>query len=433
MTDSRQDRRALLPPRIIPLLYFGIARVALVTALVAAAWNPVPFAASFYHTRMLALVHLVTLGWITCSILGSVYIVGPFSLRIALPAGALDYLASALAGAAVIGIVAAFWWNHPAAVGWSGALLVPAVLIVGTRTLNALRSAPVPGAVTLHLALAFFNFLLAAAAGIAIAFDKAHRFLPGALLSNVYAHAHLAAVGWVAMMTVGVAYRLFPMVLPAAMPEGRSLYASGLLLESGILALGAGLVFHLSWATIGGALVVAAGFGAFLLKVRFMLATRKAPPAALPRPDYGAWQSLVAVLFLVMTIATGLYLSIAPLSDWTLRIAAAYGVMGLVGCFSQLIAGMEYRLLPYYAWYWAFANTDFKGPAPTPHEMPLPGVQRLAFFLWLPGVPLLACGMLLVSPGALAAGAWLLLAAVLVGAADAAAIASHAFSHRKIR
>lgn len=417
----------MLPPRIIPLVYFGIARAALIAALVAAASDPVPIAAFFYHTRMLALVHLVTLGWLTCSILGSLYIVGPFALRIAMPAGVFDYLASALAGAAVIGTVAGFWWNHPSMVGWSGVLLVPPVSFVGARTLNALRRAPVQKAVTLHVAFAFLNFLLAAAAGIAIAFDKTRHVLPGSLLSNAYAHAHLAAVGWVGMMTVGIAYRLFPMVLPASMPEGRNLYASAVLLESGTLTLVAGLALRLTWATIGGALGVAAGFGAFLLQVRRMLSSRKPPPAALPRPDYGAWQSLVSVLFLVMTVAVGLSLSIAPMSEWTLRIGAAYGVLGLVGFFAQLVAGMEYRLLPYYAWYWAFANTDFQGPAPTPHEMPLRGFQRLAFFLWLGGVPLLAAGMLLARPRAVAAGALLLLGAVSLGAIDAIAIGLHAF------
>jgi hypothetical protein len=433
MTDSRQDRRALLPPRIIPLVYYGVARVALVAALLAAAWDPVPIVAFFYHTRMLALVHLITLGWITCSILGSLYIVGPFSLRIALPAGALDYVASALASTGVIGVTAAFWWNQSASVGWSGMLFLPAVAIVAVRTLVALRHAPVPRAVTLHLALAFVNFFLAAVAGIAIAFDKTHHFLPGALLTNVYAHAHLAAVGWVGMLTVGVAYRLFPMVLPAAMPVGSRLYASALLLEAGILALATGLVLRMSWATIAGAFVVASGFGAFLLEVRLMLRSRKAPPAALPRPDYGALQSIVAVMFLALTVATGLYLAMAPLSEQSLRIAAAYGAMGLVGFFSQLIAGMEYRLLPYFAWYWAFANTGFKGPVPTPHEMPVRGIQRVSFFLWLAGVPLVVSGMLLTRPRALAAGAWLLLGAVLVGAVDAAAIALHAFSRPQSR
>lgn len=428
MTDSRHSRLALLPPRVLPLLYYAVARLALLTALLAVAVDPTAVAAFFYHARMLAVVHLVTLGWLTCSIVGSLYIVGPFALRIALAAGKLDYLAWLLASGGTAGVVSGFWWNTPAWVGWSGMLFLPAIAIAGGRTLLALRGAKVQPAVRLHITLAVVNFFVAAGAGIAIAFDKVHHVLPGSLLANVFAHAHLAAIGWVAMMAVGVGYRLFPMVLPAAMPEGRALYASAVLLQAGALLIGTGLVLARSSVTLAGAIATTLGFAAFLARVRGMLASRRPPPAARPWPDYGAWQSLAAVVFLALSVVVGDYLVLAPMSPWTLRVAAAYGVLGLVGFFSQLVAGMEYRLLPYFAWYWAFANTNFEGPVANPHEMPLPGVQAVAFYLWLGGVPVLAAGFLQASPALVAAGAWSLVAAVTIGAIDAIAISAHAFA-----
>ncbi len=433
MTDSRHNRLALLPPRVLPLLYYAVARLALLAALTAVAIDPAAVAAFFYHARMLAIVHLVTLGWISCSILGSLYIVGPFALRIALPARAIDYLGWALAAAGTLGVVSGFWWNVPARVGWAGALFLPAVGIVGARTLFALRRAKVQPAVTLHIALAVLNFFLAAAAGIAIAYDKVHHVLPGSLLFNVFAHAHLAAIGWAAMMAVGIGYRLFPMVLPAAMPEGRGLYTSAALLQAGALALAGGLVLRVPAATILGALAVSAGFVAFLGHVRGMLASPKPPPAARPWPDYGAWQSLAAIAFLALALVVGNYLAIAPMSPWTLRVAGAYGALGLVGFFSQLVAGMEYRLLPYFAWYWAFANTDFQGPVANPHEMPMHGLQGLSFYLWLIGVPALSAGMLQTSPTLVAIGAWSLVAAVTLGGIDAIAIVAHAFRRADAR
>jgi len=91
-----------------------------------------------------------------------------------------------------------------------------------------------------------------------------------------------------------------------------------------------------------------------------------------------------------------------------------------------LVAGMEYRLLPYFAWYWTFANSGFKD-SPSPHAMPLAGLQQLSFWLWLAAIPLLAAGLALTRPLVVAVGAWSLVAAVLAGGIDAAAIASHAF------
>ena len=77
--------RTQLPPRLLPVLYFGVAHVAFTLACLAVALAPRGVSGFFYHSRMLAIVHLVTLGWITASILGSLYVVGPVALRVWIP------------------------------------------------------------------------------------------------------------------------------------------------------------------------------------------------------------------------------------------------------------------------------------------------------------------------------------------------------------
>ena len=80
------SRRTALPPRVLPILYFALAHVALALAFLAVAIDPRGVSGFFYHARMLGIVHLVTLGWITASILGALYIVGPIALRTSIPA-----------------------------------------------------------------------------------------------------------------------------------------------------------------------------------------------------------------------------------------------------------------------------------------------------------------------------------------------------------
>jgi hypothetical protein len=84
--------RTQLPPRLLPVLYFGVAHVALALAFGAVAMDPRGVSGFFYHARMLGIVHLITLGWITASILGALYLVGPIALRIWIPATWLDML-----------------------------------------------------------------------------------------------------------------------------------------------------------------------------------------------------------------------------------------------------------------------------------------------------------------------------------------------------
>ena len=51
-----------VPTRILPVLYFAVARVALASAFAAVALDPLAVAGFFYHARIVAIVHLVTLG-----------------------------------------------------------------------------------------------------------------------------------------------------------------------------------------------------------------------------------------------------------------------------------------------------------------------------------------------------------------------------------
>ena len=67
--------------------------MSLALACVLAAIWPRAVAGFFYHSWMVAIVHLITLGWITCSILGAIYIVGPVALRMPMPARRGDYVA----------------------------------------------------------------------------------------------------------------------------------------------------------------------------------------------------------------------------------------------------------------------------------------------------------------------------------------------------
>jgi hypothetical protein len=83
--------RTHLPPRLLPIFYFGVAHIAFALACLSVALDPRGVSGFFYHSRILAIVHLVTLGWITTSILGSLYVVGPVALRVWIPATWLDY------------------------------------------------------------------------------------------------------------------------------------------------------------------------------------------------------------------------------------------------------------------------------------------------------------------------------------------------------
>ncbi len=404
-----------VPDRWLPLAYFGFAHLCLATALaVAAAW-PRAIGGFYYHPRMLGVVHLVTLGWISGSILGALYLVAPMALKAPLPAGRPDRWAFGAFAIGTTGMASHFWIDEPRGMLWAAAPVLAAFLWVGWRVETALRPARIPAEIKLHFRLAFGNLVLAALLGLAVGVDKLVDLLPGFVLHHVHAHAHLAALGWAVTMVMGAGYRLLPMLLPAAPPRGRVVLLGAVLWEAGVLALASALFAGARWTALP-ALFCVGGLAVFLGRVRWMLRNRRPPPKGLRRPDWGVLHVFAALLWLVAAAALGAALALGPAAPWKLHAGMAYGVLGLVGFLAQIVVGVESRLLPWAAWLWVRTGSDFTVRPISPHAMPARPLQAAGFALWTAGVPLLAGGLALDSVATFRLGALALLAAVLIGA-----------------
>ncbi len=361
-------------------------------AAAVAAIDPTSITGFYYHPRMIGLVHLVTLGWMTGSIIGSFFIVGPLALRTPMPARRLDYWAFAFFSIGVAGLVSHFWIEEFSGMAWSAGMVLAAFVQFSVRVFSQLRVGKLPNAVALHIRFALVNLVVAAAIGVLMGADREADVMPGTTLGNVYGHAHLAAIGWAVMMVVGVGYRMLPMVLPSAMPSGVRVSVSAWLIEVGVAGLLVALLLARDVAVF--ALIVSGGFVAFLMNVGWMARHRTARPnrSALSGPDWGGRQVVQSLVYFGLAIGFGLWIALTPTSASTARLAMLYGVLGLLGFLSQLIVGIEARVLRT-AWHRA-------------------GI----FWLWAAAVPSLATGLTLEdATWVRAGGALLVVAEVLHG------------------
>ncbi|HEX6164945.1 MAG TPA: hypothetical protein VFZ31_16375 [Vicinamibacterales bacterium] len=403
-----------MPSSALPLAYYFLGYASFGAAMLALAIDPSIPGASFYQPRFVALVHLVTLGWLTGSILGSLYIVAPLALGVPLPVRKADWFAFAAFVLGASGMVAHFWINTYDGMAWSAVLAVGAVARVGSRVVRGLRDSRVPWGVRLHIVLAFTNIVAAAVLGMVIGFDRSRGFLAISPLATTFAHAHIAAVGFVMMLVIGLSYRLIPMMLPAAMPSGRSIAWSAILLESGVATVAVSLMIDSS-AVVAGALLIAAGVVSFVRHVRAMLGRRLPRPPALPARDWSTWQVHMAFGCLVVTVAAGLVLSFGASADRRLSLMWIYGIAGLIGFLAQMVAGMQGRLVPLYAWYRAYAAIGAPPLRPA-NALPSPFFARSIFLCWAAAVPLLLWGLPFANQFVIRTGALCLLAGVTLGA-----------------
>jgi hypothetical protein len=334
----------------------------------------------------------VTLGFITSSILGALYLVCPLAFRLPLPERGLDLVAALSWIVAVSGIASHFWLERYAGMAWAGAMALLTPFWVGGRVLLGLRSAPVPLEARLPVAFAIINLYLAGGLGVLLGVNKHAPFLPFSQLDAVHAHLHLGAVGFATLMVVGAGYRMLPMVLPAAMPRGRLALASGLVAEAGVLGLVTALLLSKPLVPAF-ALLTLAGLGLFGSRVVFMLRNRRPPPAERPKPDWPLFHVVQALAYLILAGILGFALAVSTPSDASLRLAFAYGVCGLLGFLCQLVLGIESRLLPLSAWLHAFADGGYKALPSSLHTAMHRRAAAGAVALWSVGVPCLAAGL----------------------------------------
>lgn len=415
------DRRSLIPSATLPLAYFGLAHLALAAAFAVLVFDPGLPMAPGAGARFFALLHLVTLGWISGSILGALYIVGPLALGVPMRARVGDSVTWGAFAVGLAGMVAGFWSSRFDIVTAGAAGVLGAMSWVGARILRGLIHVRLPKGVSLHIALAFVNVGLAGLAGLVMALDTMGLHLSSRPLRWNAAHAHLGVLGWACMMIFGVGYRLVPMVVPAAMPSGTSLALSAVLLEIGALGLAAALVG--GWDVRPWGLVVLAAFASFFAHVRMMLRSRRPPPAGLPMPDWSTRQTFLALAYGLVALALG---AVLAFGEGTSTLIWAYGITGLVGFVAQLVVGIQGRLLPLHAWYREMERLGGEPPPISAHALASLPTARATFLLWMVGVPLLCAGFVVREAPLVAAGAGLLLAATLVNAWHGCAILARA-------
>jgi hypothetical protein len=409
-------RRDLIPSSSLPLAYFAFAHLGLFVATITLAIRPEIPGGFFYHPRMVALVHLVTLAWISSSILGAFYIVAPVALRLALPVRAMDWAAFAAFVLGVSGMVMNFATAAFDGVAWAASLVSLAMLRVAARAWRGLVTARSPWAVKLHVALAFANVTAAAGLGILVALDRTRGFLGILPLTAAYAHAHLAAVGWATMMVVGLAYRLIPMMLPALPPAGAAVALSAVLMQAGVGVIVFALLGRRPWLDFGAALITA-GLVSFVWQVRRTLARRVTRPPSLPQRDWAVWQSHAALLWLLVAVVLGVIATTGLAGPRQVGLIWLYGTAGLVGFLAQMVVGIQGRIVPMYAWYRALVALEGAPPPRSVNALPSSRFAGPMFFIWAAGVPLLAWGFAAEERLAISLAAWLLACGLAINGA----------------
>jgi hypothetical protein len=387
---------------VLPLAYLMTAAAAFVLAALALPWLAPALAGHYYQPRVLALTHTVTLGWITLTIMGAAYQIVPIVLGRPIWSERLARWQLAVTALGIVGVVGHFFIAEWSGLAWSAGLVS---LGVGMHLLNAVlsvRGLPAWTFTARLVALAHVGLGLTALYGTLLGLDKVVRVLPGQLFPNLHAHVHLALLGWVLPMVIGVAARVYPMFLlarePAGWPGRVQLWGLGL----GVPAVALGILLS-PVLLVAGALAVAAAVLAHAGWIAGMVRGRRRPSL-----DWGLRLVLTGALALLPATGLGLALALDLLAGP--RAALAYAALALGAWASLTIAGMMLKIVPFLVWYRAYGARAGRERVPSLPELGWRMGEGVAWALLTAGFAALPVTL------ALGDAAWIRIAGLLTAA-----------------
>ena len=428
---------------LLPLRFMLAGVLALFCGVAILALRPELLATYHYNQYIIAVTHLLVLGWIGTIVMGGLYQLVPVALETRLYSERLARWQFLCHLAGVAGMVWMFWNSNLKQVGHFGCLLGVGVGLfvynIGRTLLRVPRWNVIAAAVA--AALAWFSFAILA--GLAIAAGKctydspegvapAHALVSGLRavaawvtrfdqLGAMHAHAHLGTVGVYLMLILGISYKLVPMFTLGELQSPVRARISILLLNLGLIGAFLTILTRSPWRWVC-ALVLATALVIYGLEIRAILRTRKRRHL-----DWGMKYFLSALVLLVPVGALGVLLAWPrlPFTAFTGQLENLYGFLGILGVLSFAIVGMLYKIIPFLVWYRSYSTRIGHGKVPALAELYSAGWQRVGYWCYLAGLAGSSVGILLSSSAIVRVGCFLLFGSLVTLAINLTKMLGH--------
>jgi hypothetical protein len=391
----------------VPLLFILAGITSLLVAISLIFLRPEVLTTYHYNQYVIAITHLVVLGWIGSVVMGAMYQLVPVALETRLFSQKLAGLQFALHLVGFCGMVWMFWTWNMKQVGHFGSILGAGVLVFIYNLFRTLLRVPRWNVVATAIASTLFWLALTVSVGLIVVAGKCSYDLVEATVSAtwqtqligvvagigkwaarfdqmgmMHAHAHVGVVGVFLMLIIGVSYRLVPMFTLSDIQKPRRAMASVLLLNLGLVGAFCAIVARSQLRILFTGIAVL-GLLLYGLELRAILRARKRRVI-----DWAVKSFLTGLLLLLFLSPLALLLSWPglPLNNFTGQLENAYGFVALFGLVSFAILGMLYKILPFLVWYHSYSRKIGTARVPSLADLYSPRVQVAGFVFHLAGL-----------------------------------------------
>lgn len=375
---------------IVPHFIYGGTILFVVIFLIAL--FPDSLTQHFFNQKLLAITHLLVLGFITIIIFGALYQLIPVILETKLFSEKLGYLTFSLIALGSVFLSISFWnywldqFFHFAAtfVVLGVVLFTINVLITSVRSIKKCIERK-------FIVTASLWLLATVIIGFILGLNLRSSFISTPHLELLKLHAHAGIVGWFMLLIIGVASKLLPMFMVSHNLNSKKLSYSYYLINVGLIFIFFTLFFQLNIATLISGLIIVTGV---LFFISFIFEAYK--KRIKKHLDVGMKQTAISFIILLLPLLLVNVLSFFKVYDITsLSSVAVYGSSLFLGFISSLILGQTYKTLPFIIWLKVYKKRIGKEKIPFPKDLYSEKIASLQLWCFTGGFMILLLGVLI--------------------------------------
>ena len=393
----------------VVLPFYAYAAIAFFVAALLLFFSAPAFGRHYFHPHVIAITHIMALGWGTMVILGASHQLVPVLIEGKLYSNILAQLSFALAAVGIPLLVYAFYtFNMNWMARWGGELVIAAVVVYLINMGISMAKSKTENVHAVFVFTAALWLLITTILGLLLVYNFSTPVFSEDSLHYLSLHAHLGIIGWFLLLIIGVGSRLIPMFLISKYTNARLLWWVYILINLGLIAFA--LMFLYTAPVYCYLLPVTAVTAALLV---FVYYCREAYRQRLRKQVDR--QLKISVLSVAMMVLPVILLTVMIIGLWVAgentQLVLAYGFTVFFGWITAIILGMTFKTLPFIIWNKVYHKKAGLGKTPNPKNLFSNRVFGGMAVLYLAGFVLFVAGILLSVVFVLQIGALLLLLA----------------------
>lgn len=376
--------------------HFLIGAVSFLLASVFVVYNHGSLLEYHINGNILAMVHLMILGWVSMIIFGALYQLIPVVMQVKLYS---EKLAIITLGSLVVGLFFliagflgyTFQLTNNFIIG--GSLIIFAIILFALNTLKSALLSEDKSISTLYISFAGGYLLLTVLMGLFIPINLTYNLLPLAHTQLMTTHIVLGLAGWFLMLVIGVAAKLMPMFLIVHKTKENLLKWGFYLINGGIIVIFittfiSGTPYFLNQISF---ILILAGFVLFLLFNYDVFKHRMRR-----KLDIGMKLSAIALIMFALSILSfvALYFGNGVFGLAVGRLEILAGLMLVYGFFTGLILGQTYKTLPFIIWLYYYQKLVGKQKVPLVADLYSDKLAEIHMISFLISIVLFVVGLL---------------------------------------